>query len=52
MDNTMDSDHDIEAQVESLCGIITGRTAEFWEERNKAILDLTVRVCLSVCPSV
>lgn len=35
------NDHDIEVHVERLCGIITGKTAEFWEERNRAVLDLT-----------
>lgn len=32
----------IENQVENLCKIILKKSAEFWEDRNKAILDLTV----------
>jgi hypothetical protein len=32
----------IEHQVDHLCKIIIKKTAEFWEERNKAMLDLTV----------
>jgi hypothetical protein len=32
----------IENTVENLCKIIVKKTAEFWEERNKAMMDLKV----------
>jgi hypothetical protein len=32
----------VEARIESLCAAVLSRSAEFWEERNRAILDLTV----------
>lgn len=37
----MMNDHDIEVHVERLSAIITSKTAEFWEERNRALLELT-----------
>lgn len=37
----MMDDHGIEVHVERLSDIITSKTAEFWEERNRALLDLT-----------
>jgi hypothetical protein len=39
----------IEAQVETLCKIITKKSSEFWEERNKAMIDLTVApICFEI----
>lgn len=32
----------VEARIEALCAAVLSRSAEFWEERNRAILDLTV----------
>ena len=37
-----------EKQVEAQCDIILKKTAEYWEDRNKAILELTVFVCLTI----
>mmetsp|Transcript_15751 Transcript_15751/g.23673 ORF Transcript_15751/g.23673 Transcript_15751/m.23673 type:complete len:588 (-) Transcript_15751:65-1828(-) len=34
----------IESNVEALCKTILHKTSEFWEERNKAILDLTTLI--------
>ncbi len=37
-----------ENQVENLCNGITKKTAEFWEDRNKHMLELTVRIKFNI----